>query len=1270
MQTSFLGGALPPAFQGRADHPKYKTGLAVCLNALPVEQGSWTRRPGTRTAATTRAGAYARLIDFDFSQNAPYTAEFTDSHLRFFSTYSLVHTYDMQTVSDISTANPAVVTQSGDGLWSDGDMVEFTIDHTLYPEDAALLSGRQFQISSAGGFTFDLNDPITGLSIDGSTLNITAGTPITVQRVLDLATPYRLPQLQDIRGVQALNKTTNTLVLLHGQVAPQALISTDPPQPVFALNPAVFTDGPYLDPATDGISVTPSGTSGSITLTASAPKFAATDKGRFVRLLSQPADWAVGTTYTAGENVTYQNAYYVALQTTTGNIPGSDAVNWGVATNVSAWVWGIITAFTDNENVTVALQVVNTATTNLPGVLVNTNAIPDANWRFGMFSPATGEPTCGCYHEGRLWLSGVLGNRIDGSVPNDIFNFSPTLVDGTVTDANAISYTFNSQDINAVFWMTPAMSGIICGTQAGEWVVSASAQNDVLTPTSIQAHRVTKYGSTNIEPVYAPFATLFVERNSRKLFEYLSDVFSGKMAGINVSLTGSNLSTSGIAEIKYQKELAPVLWARMNDGSLAGMTYRRDSPMLSTEATFSGWHSHTLGSGRTVTSLSVGPSMGGDLDALSMVTFDKATGIYWVELMTDIFPDDGTNQDAWFVDGGTVPAGSLISGTNLILYGLTYLDGETVSVYVAGVDAGDYVVSGGEVTVPLTGLLTQATIAAANDKSLIGSPTALSVSYASAAYPSGTIFIQSYIGPTTPVTGVSEDYILIDVPNNRVFEFSQGNNSTNGIRVLDLTSGLQINQATHDQIYGPGNPNDVIAPYALGYDGYLYTVNGTSNSTQFLKIDPKTLKIVARVGQNNSNLNAPPLDNNSIPFPGNLAAARVGDKTFVVAPSLSNVPHCISVLEMTDGVEQFASHAFTITEDFGLSCQTFDGLGVVYTLGKKSGITTSALGLYETNILEAASGFDPGRYWGSAGVDANPAITTARLGSIAATDIDATWTHISAVTSPVIDYSDANLMFFVQTTDSVTNKQYLVKIAPTLNPTVLWATPVDSIPSDPKGMAQSYPAFYKFRFLSGAPESGGVFLYTFNTSTGAATTATVPTLSATTASIYDGRLDATFNNGSFTQGVGSPTLLNSTPTSFTDQWFALSLAPGRQFYIVPACVGFTFTSQGQLLRPLAPQDTGARNGPALGKTRRDHRFAFLFLNTAGVSVGTTFSKLHAALFTSPGGIKYAANQLFSGVWSNPLEDNNSYEGQLCWQATRPYPVNVLAAQPFLVTQDR
>ncbi len=1050
--------------QGRITRPEYRTSMNVCLNGLPVEQGAWTRRPGTRFAAATRAGAAGRVMPFAFQQNAPYTLEFTDGFLRAYSGTSLAMTNDPATVISISTDNPAVVTLSVNNDWATGDTVMF---NTLGAHDS-LLENRQFSwtttdalclipagtgtiigsfdtrqsaafdgvtaqaVASSAQFTgtvtadaylgkdwgsgnsytvtkvkviapsdqaiyntgnstivtifveesndnstwtsigasvfasnvlhqgqvlsintssatakryhrvrltgngsnsrsiaevqFFINagtitDAITGDDIDGSTLaTFTSGN---LTRVMELTTSYAGGSWSNNRLVQA----EDNAVILNGGVAPHILSVTQSPQPgsfaEFSLDAAVFKDGPYLDPFTNGVLATPSAKKGIVNLTfsfaaydsskayaigdyvssssisyrsltdqnvgntpssstdnwvsvpateaISAAGLVGTDIGRHVRLFSEPPIWVFGTAYVSGNVVKFNNQYWQAIQSNTSSPPGLNVSNWVIFPTGAIWTWGRITTvvnqisqtlsgvanigdMTDHGGLSAAFDgnssqsntacashifvssgananfltegyvgrdftgasaqqissvtafpstnfgfvreaaddghvLIKSMSFNLmasqtepqshnDGTLLGTISYPNdilstvapitinskdtatawnyvwldivgafdvdtthfdiemfvgelqffsppsstegsavsveilgpdllyttsiSTWRMGIYSDTLGWPTCGTYHEGRLWLSGSVPNRLDASVPNDIFNFAPTEQDGTVTDASAIDYTLAAPDVNSVLWMQPDQQGIIVGTEAGEWLVQASALNSPLTPTNMQAHRVTRIGCANILPMRTEHTIVFVHRYKRKVMEYFADIFSGKFSAPDIAEAAKHLANRGIEELAYQQELSPVIWARCSDGSLIGCSYKRVSLMSSQGPTFAGWHPHQLGSSRTVESICSGPSTDGARDTLAMVTTDSSN-VRHVEFLTDLWQEGGDLTNAWYLDDAVVPTYTqdiVLGGVSSFqMFGLWHLNGETVSVFAGGLDLGEHLVTDGACSV-------------------------------------------------------------------------------------------------------------------------------------------------------------------------------------------------------------------------------------------------------------------------------------------------------------------------------------------------------------------------------------------------------------------------------------------------------------------------------------------------------------------------------------------------------------------------------------------
>jgi len=347
---------------------------------------------------------------------------------------------------------------------------------------------------------------------------------------------------------------------------------------------------------------------------------------------------------------------------------------------------------------------------------------PINTWRLGAYSDTTGWPTCGCYADGRLWLGGAISNRFDACSSNgllpggNVIDFAPTDQYGVVADSNAISETINADSTNPLFWMAPDLQGILIGTQAGEFMLLAPTSGSI-SPSNITSRRTTRVGSSNIEPRRTEHTLAIVKRYGRKLMEMFADVFSGKFSAPNLAERAQHIPRTGIAEIAYTDGMTPILWGRNNDGSWFGITYKRDALTTSQGPTYAAWHRHSLGSGRIVESITGGPSVGGDLDSLTMVTNDAATNIRHVEVITDT-PDELTDlADCWFLDDAVNPTSisstSVASGGapygGLTINGLWHLNGKTVQVFAGGCDCGDqgdvnkitdFVVTNGSIFVP------------------------------------------------------------------------------------------------------------------------------------------------------------------------------------------------------------------------------------------------------------------------------------------------------------------------------------------------------------------------------------------------------------------------------------------------------------------------------------------------------------------------------------------------------------------------------------------
>lgn len=126
------------------------------------------------------------------------------------------------------------------------------------------------------------------------------------------------------------------------------------------------------------------------------------------------------------------------------------------------------------------------------------------------------------------------------------------------------------------------------------------------------------------------------------------------------------------------------------------------------------------------------------------------------------------------------------------------------------------------------------------------------------------------------------------------------------------------------------------------------------------------------------------------------------------------------------------------------------------------------------------------------------------------------------------------------------------------------------------------------------------------------------------------------------------------------------------YYVIPFMVGFPYTSQGQLLRPNHGADAGARAGPAMGKIRRNHKYAALLYRTQGdLKFGTDFgNSLRLTYFKAwTDDTAITSPTLFSGTVKTTIDDDYSLDGMISFQMTRPGPCTLVSIAGYVEAQD-
>jgi len=642
IQNSFNGGEFSDLLLGRQDIAKYKSALLTCFNGIPLTQGAWTRRPGTAYLHQARHHDKAcRILPFQYSVTQTYVLEFGEYYIRFFTSHGIL-TKTAQNITGVTKAATGVLTYNGSDTFANAERV-----YVSGAVGMTQINNREFVVTNVntGANTFELYDS-DGLAV-ATTAYGTWSSGGTVAEIYEVTTTYTEAELPDLR----ITQSADTLFITHPDHPPRQLVRVSATS--WALSDIDFTDGPYDSVNTTTTTLSPSAATGTVTITASAVTginggsgFVSTDVGRLIRMRESST-------------------------------------------------WGYAEILTVGSTVSVTASVLST--------LTNTNA--KTNWRLGVWSDTTGWPTCSTFFDDRLFFAGpaTFPQRLDGSKTGLYSNFAPTALDGTVAADNAVAFSLNADDVNAIRWMAPNEKGLLAGTSRGEWQVKASSLNEAITPTNISGKPSTRYGSAEVAPVTAGKAVLFVQRAARKVRElaYVFEVDGFKAP--DMTLLAEHITNPGIGEMAYQEQPQSIVWGARDDGVLLGLTYDRDQDVVA-------WHRHELGgysnAGSTATplveSIATVPAPDATRDELYLVVKRYINGRTrrYIEYMSKIWESSDAQEDAFYVDcGWTVTNGS----ASATVTGLWFLEGQTVGAYVDGTKHINVTVTNGTVTLDRTG---------------------------------------------------------------------------------------------------------------------------------------------------------------------------------------------------------------------------------------------------------------------------------------------------------------------------------------------------------------------------------------------------------------------------------------------------------------------------------------------------------------------------------------------------------------------------------------
>tara|TARA_X000001382_G_scaffold83599_1_gene59162 strand:+ start:8608 stop:11340 length:2733 start_codon:yes stop_codon:yes gene_type:complete len=586
IQTNFTAGEISPRLHSRIDVGKYANGCKTLENMTVNPQGGVVRRGGSKFIAEVKTNTTkVRLISFEFSVTQAYILEFGNQYIRFYKDQGQIHEAN-KTISGATAANPCVITASSHG-YSNGD--EVYIDSVVGMTE---LNGKHYKVADKTTNTFELQDM---LSVDVNSSGFTAySSGGTAARIYTITSPYLEAELFELQFTQS----ADIMYIAHKNHEPRTLSRTG--HTSWTLAEYELLAGPMLTANTTATTLTPSGTSGSVNITASATTginggsgFIASDVDRIIQIKQ-------GSTTSHAKINSITSTTVVACTTQT---------DFADTSSVTSWALGYF--YTDNFPQTVA------------------------------------------FYEQRLVWAGppeypqLMAFSVSGDYTNHLA--------GTAAD-DAMVYTIATDQVNAIQWLNSGPV-LIAGTAGGEFIVSASSEDEALTPSNVRVVRHTTFGGALVGALRVSNVVLFLQRAKRKIREFVYKFESDTYVAPDLTLLAEHITKTGIVEYDYQQEPDSVLWCVVTDGTLLGMTYQRDQEVIA-------WHRHILGGASDtastqamVESVAIIPATADDgagIDEVYIAVKRYVNGAdrRYVERITTGLELTQTREQAFFIDSG------------------------------------------------------------------------------------------------------------------------------------------------------------------------------------------------------------------------------------------------------------------------------------------------------------------------------------------------------------------------------------------------------------------------------------------------------------------------------------------------------------------------------------------------------------------------------------------------------------------------------------------
>ena len=638
----------------RVDVKRLAMSAEECWNFLPRVLGSMSIRPGWKYLGATRGNLACKLIPFVFAVEDTAVLEITTGYLRVWRNDELV------TRGTVGTGITNGTFSTDLSSWTDADEAGatsawFTGGYMQLLGDGTNAAYRYQQVTVSGGdsgaehaITVVINRGPVSIRV-GSTLGgeqyvreLSLGTgthslaftptgnfylqffsrlsrPVFVDSVaieaagvLTVAGPWTASDLDNLRWDQSgdivfVACADTQPAMIKRWAATSWAIETYEPQ-----------DGPFKTENVTATTLTPSGITGSIALTASTNTFKSTHVGALFSLTSSGQtvtdNISAANTFTDAIRITGVDSSRVftiilsgtwsatvtlqrSLDSDTGPWEDITTVTWTANTtegyddgldNQIAWYRiGVKTAQYTSGTVVATLDYALGSITGTVRITAYTNAQSvtadvlidlggtDATevWAEGEWSDYRGWPTAVAFHEGRLWWAGL--SKIWGSVTNAFDSFD-TDYEG---DAGPISRTLGAGPVDNINWLISSQR-LLIGADLNEYAARSSSLDEPLTPTAFNVKATSGQGSAAMQPGKIDAAGVFANRTGMKVFE---DSFNGgalEYAVRDLCQLVPEIGDPGIVRLAIQRNPDTRVHCVRDDGTVAILVFDQTEDVL------------------------------------------------------------------------------------------------------------------------------------------------------------------------------------------------------------------------------------------------------------------------------------------------------------------------------------------------------------------------------------------------------------------------------------------------------------------------------------------------------------------------------------------------------------------------------------------------------------------------------------------------------------------------------------------------------------------